>query len=114
MPAVAMAAFRHNRPTIIIYGGTIQAGKRTIDCPSMGFKKGDPINIGDAFESFGAYTVGKLTEAEREDVVKHACPGAGACGGMFTANSMSTVSWDLVVPLSAYLHARSLTSLCRL
>lgn len=53
MPGVFMAAARHNKPTIIVYGGTIQAGKRHLDCPSMGFKAGEDINIGDAFESYG-------------------------------------------------------------
>jgi len=85
-----MAAVRYNRPTIIIYGGTIQVGTRHVDCPSMGYKSGDTVNISDAFESFGAYTVGKITEEQRFDVVRHACPGAGACGGMYTANSMSS------------------------
>lgn len=53
MPGCLMAAARHNRPTIIVYGGTIQAGVRHLDCPAMGYKKGDPVNISDAFESFG-------------------------------------------------------------
>ncbi|SGY65962.1 BQ5605_C004g02609 [Microbotryum silenes-dioicae] len=91
MPGCLMAAARHNKPTLIIYGGTIAAGKRTIDCPSMSFKKGEDITIGDAFESYGAWATGRISDAERDDVVKHSCPGAGACGGMFTANTMSTV-----------------------
>lgn len=48
-----MAAARHNRPTIIVYGGTISPGVRHLDCPGMGFKKGEMVNIGDAFESYG-------------------------------------------------------------
>ncbi|KAJ7902008.1 dihydroxy-acid dehydratase [Mycena olivaceomarginata] len=68
MPGCFMAAARHNRPTIIVYGGTIQAGTRHV----------------------GAYMMGKITEEERFDVVRHACPGAGACGGMYTANTMSS------------------------
>ncbi|KAG6335579.1 hypothetical protein ID866_3519 [Astraeus odoratus] len=94
MPGVLMAAVRHNRPTIIVYGGTIQAGTRHIDCPSMGYKKGGTVNIADAFESYGlsgAYAVGIISEEERMDVVRHACPGPGACGGMYTANTMSSV-----------------------
>lgn len=59
MPGCFMAAVRHNRPTIIIYGGTIQAGKLHGDCPSLGLKKGDDITIGDAFESWGAFLTGK-------------------------------------------------------
>ena len=48
-----MAAIRHNRPTVIVYGGTIQPGVRHEDCLAMGYRKGDPVNISDAFESFG-------------------------------------------------------------
>ncbi|KAH7337933.1 dihydroxy-acid/6-phosphogluconate dehydratase [Rhizoctonia solani] len=70
MPGCLMAALRHNRPTILVYGGTIQAGIR---------------------HSFGAFKTGKISEEERFDVVRHACPGAGACGGMYTANTMSSV-----------------------
>ncbi|KAH9047843.1 dihydroxy-acid dehydratase [Lactarius hengduanensis] len=90
MPGCAMAAVRHNRPTIIVYGGTIQVGVRHVDCPEMGYSKGDSVNISDAFESYGAFTVGKITEEQRFDIVRHACPGAGACGGMYTANTMSS------------------------
>ncbi|KAF8070668.1 dihydroxy-acid/6-phosphogluconate dehydratase [Lyophyllum atratum] len=90
MPGCFMAAARHNRPTIIVYGGTIQAGTRHVDCPSMGYKKGGTVNISDAFESYGAFTVGNINDEERFDVVRHACPGAGACGGMYTANTMSS------------------------
>ncbi|PFH53855.1 hypothetical protein AMATHDRAFT_1077 [Amanita thiersii Skay4041] len=90
MPGCFMAAARHNRPTIIVYGGTIQPGVRHVDCPSMGYIKGGTVNISDAFESYGAYTVGKITDEERFDVVRHACPGPGACGGMYTANTMSS------------------------
>lgn len=53
MPGCLIAALRHNRPTIIVYGGTIQAGVRHVDCPAMGYAKGDTVNISDAFESFG-------------------------------------------------------------
>ncbi|KIK93719.1 hypothetical protein PAXRUDRAFT_828679 [Paxillus rubicundulus Ve08.2h10] len=90
MPGVLMAAARHNRPTIIIYGGTIQVGTRHVDCPSMGFKKGGTVNISDAFESYGAFAVGLINDEERFDVVRHSCPGPGACGGMYTANTMSS------------------------
>lgn len=57
VPGCLIAAARHNRPTIIVYGGTIQAGTRHVDCPAMGFKKGDPVNIGQAFEAFGAISL---------------------------------------------------------
>ncbi|KAI0820041.1 dihydroxy-acid dehydratase [Trametes gibbosa] len=91
MPGCVIAAARHNRPTVIVYGGTIQAGVRKVDCPALGHKKGDDMNIADAFESYGAFAVGKIDEEQRLDVVRHSCPGPGACGGMFTANTMSSV-----------------------
>lgn len=50
-----MAAARHNRPTIIVYGGTMSSGVRHVDCPGMGLKKGGMVNIGDAFESYGGF-----------------------------------------------------------
>ncbi|KAG8806372.1 hypothetical protein FRC17_005056 [Serendipita sp. 399] len=107
MPGCAIAAARHNRPTIMIYGGTIQAGRRHLDCPSMGYKKGDTVNIADAFESWGAYTTSKISEEERMDVVRHACPGAGACGGMYTANTMSSCleALGLSLPYSSSISA---------
>ncbi|KAH9942524.1 dihydroxy-acid dehydratase [Epithele typhae] len=89
MPGVFMAAVRHNRPTIFIYGGTIQPGVWHDDCPAMNAKKGDQTNIGDVYESYGAYATGKMTEEQRLDHVLHACPGPGACGGI--ANTMSSV-----------------------
>ncbi|CCM01917.1 uncharacterized protein FIBRA_03989 [Fibroporia radiculosa] len=88
MPGTVMAAARHNRPTIIVYGGTIQHGVRNVDCPALGHKKGDDMNIADAFESYGAFAVGNISEEERFDVVRYSCPGAGACGGI--ANTMSS------------------------
>ena len=84
MPGCLMAAVRHNRPTIIVYGGTIQPGKRHVDCPAVGAKQGDDMTAVDAFESYGAFVTGKISEEERFDVVRHSCPGPGACGGMFT------------------------------
>ncbi len=60
MPGCAMAAVRHNRPTIIVYGGTIQIGERHVDCPAMGYRKGDPVNISDAFESYGEWSARRL------------------------------------------------------
>lgn len=84
MPGCLMAAVRHNRPTVIVYGGTIQPGVRNVDCPALGYKKGEDMTAVDAFESYGAFITGKITEEERFDVVRHSCPGPGACGGMFT------------------------------
>ncbi|KAI0369649.1 dihydroxy-acid and 6-phosphogluconate dehydratase [Pilatotrama ljubarskyi] len=107
MPGCVIAAARHNRPTVIVYGGTIQPGVRQVDCPSLGHKKGDNMNIADAFESYGAFAVGKITEEQRLDVVRHSCPGPGACGGMFTANTMSSVLevLGLSLPYSASIPA---------
>ncbi|CDO72495.1 hypothetical protein BN946_scf184980.g36 [Trametes cinnabarina] len=107
MPGCVIAACRHNRPTVIVYGGTIQPGVRQVDCPSLGHKKGDNMNIADAFESYGAFAVGKITEEQRLDVVRHSCPGPGACGGMFTANTMSSVLevLGLSLPYSASIPA---------
>lgn len=79
-----MAAVRHNKPTIIVYGGTIRSGKRTVDCEAFGAKAGDALNIGDAFESYGAYLVGKIDEEERADVVRHSCPGSGKIFSNYT------------------------------
>ncbi|KAH8928590.1 dihydroxy-acid and 6-phosphogluconate dehydratase [Atractiella rhizophila] len=90
MPGTFMAAVRHNRPSVIIYGGTISPGKRTVDCPAANAKAGDEFTLVEAFEIYGAYLAGKVTEEERLDVIRHACPGPGGCGGMFTANTMST------------------------
>ncbi|KAI0762141.1 dihydroxy-acid and 6-phosphogluconate dehydratase [Trametes elegans] len=107
MPGCVIAAARHNRPTVIVYGGTIQPGVRKVDCPSLGHKAGDNMNIADAFESYGAFAVGKITEEQRLDVVRHSCPGPGACGGMFTANTMSSVLevLGLSLPYSATIPA---------
>ncbi|RPD53042.1 dihydroxy-acid and 6-phosphogluconate dehydratase [Lentinus tigrinus ALCF2SS1-7] len=107
MPGCVIAAVRHNRPTIMVYGGTISPGVRQVDCPALGFKAGEDMNIADAFESYGAYATGKINEEQRLDVVHHACPGPGACGGMFTANTMSSVLevLGLSLPYSATIPA---------
>jgi dihydroxy-acid dehydratase len=76
-----MALGRLNRPGFMIYGGTIRAGASS---------KGEKIDLLSAFTCYGAQMAGKMTDAERRDVVRHACPGAGACGGMYTANTMAS------------------------
>ena len=81
MPACMIAAARYNRPTVMVYGGAILAGKRTMDCPALGQKVGDPLNIGNVHESYGGLLSGDVSEAQHEDAVRHACPGAGSCGG---------------------------------
>lgn len=79
MPGCLMAMGRLNRPSLMIFGGTIQPG-----CLN-----GEKIDIVSAFQSYGEYLTGKITNEERQQIVCHACPGAGACGGMYTANSMA-------------------------
>ncbi len=81
MPGSLMALGRLNRPGFMIYGGTIRAGHTAT---------GEPIDIVSAFTCYGAQLMGKMTDAERRSVVRNACPGAGACGGMYTANTMAS------------------------
>lgn len=82
MPGCIMAMGRLNRPGIMVYGGTIRAGKQ----PSTG----DSLDIVSAFQSYGEYVYDKITEEERMEIIQHSCPGQGACGGMYTANTMAT------------------------
>ena len=82
MPGCVMAMARLNRPSIMVYGGTIRAGKQ----PSSG----EPLDIVSAFQSYGQYVYDKISEEERKEIIQHACPGQGACGGMYTANTMAT------------------------
>ncbi len=79
MPGTVIAMGRLNRPAIMVYGGTIKPGHshdKTLDIVS-------------AFQSYGEFLAHKIDDAEREDIVRHSCPGAGACGGMYTANTMA-------------------------
>jgi dihydroxy-acid dehydratase len=80
MPGCVMAMGRLNRPALMIYGGTIRPGHIN----------GQKLDIVSAFQSYGEFISGKINETERESVVRHACPGAGACGGMYTANTMAS------------------------
>ena len=79
MPGSIIAMGRLNRPSIMIYGGTI----------APGHYKGQDLNIVSAFEALGQKLAGQLDEADFQGIIKHACPGAGACGGMYTANTMA-------------------------
>lgn len=81
MPGCIMAMARLNRPALMIYGGTIKPG-----CGS----KGEKLDIVSAFQSYGEYLGKKITEDERANIVRKSCPGAGACGGMYTANTMAS------------------------
>lgn len=80
MPGSLMAMGRLNRPSIMVYGGTIAPGKY----------KGQDLNIISAFEALGQKMAGKLDEGDFKGIVQNSCPGAGACGGMYTANTMSS------------------------
>lgn len=81
MPGVAIAMGRVNRPSIMVYGGTIKPGCNM---------SGESIDIVSAFQSYGQYITGEITEEQRFDIIRNACPGGGACGGMYTANTMAT------------------------
>ena len=80
MPGSLIAMGRLNRPAIMVYGGTIAPGKYN----------GQDLNIVSAFEALGQKLAGTLSEEDFKGIVKHACPGAGACGGMYTANTMAS------------------------
>jgi dihydroxy-acid dehydratase len=80
MPGSVMAMGRLNRPSIMLYGGTI----------APGHYKGEDLNIVSAFEALGKKIAGNLSEADFKGIVQHSCPGAGACGGMYTANTMAS------------------------
>jgi dihydroxy-acid dehydratase len=80
MPGCIMAMGRLNRPSIMLYGGTI----------APGHYKGEDLNLVSAFEALGQKIAGNLNEADFKGIVRNACPGAGACGGMYTANTMAS------------------------
>ena len=81
MPGCIIAMGRLNRPSLMVYGGTIK--------PGCGLK-GEKLDIVSAFQSYGEYLGKKITEEERAAIVRRSCPGAGACGGMYTANTMAS------------------------
>jgi dihydroxy-acid dehydratase len=80
MPGCLIAMGRLNRPSLMVYGGTIHAG----------FSEGKKLDIISAFQSYGEYLSGSIDEERRREIVRRACPGAGACGGMYTANTMAS------------------------
>ncbi|KAL4803461.1 dihydroxy-acid/6-phosphogluconate dehydratase [Aspergillus unguis] len=83
MPGVLMAMGRVNRPSLMVYGGSIKPG-----CASM--QNNADIDIVSAFQAYGQFISGQINEPQRFDIIRHACPGGGACGGMYTANTMAT------------------------
>jgi dihydroxy-acid dehydratase len=80
MPGAVMGMLRVNRPAIMVYGGTIRSGKY----------KNEKLNIVSAFEAFGKKIANEISDEDYMGIIKNACPGAGACGGMYTANTMSS------------------------
>lgn len=97
MPGCLIAMGRLNRPALMIYGGTIRAGKWN----------GHSLDIVSAFQCYGQYIAGQIDDATRESIVRHACPGAGACGGMYTANTMASAieALGMALPYSASIPA---------
>ena len=80
MPGALMGMLRLNRPSILVYGGTI----------APGIHNGNKLDVVSAFEAWGEKVSGKISENEFKCIIKNACPGAGACGGMYTANTMAS------------------------
>ena len=99
MPGSVMAMSRLNRPAIMIYGGTIRAG----------FYQGKKLDIVSAFEAYGQYLSKDFTVDDLENVLHHACPGEGACGGMYTANTMASAieTMGMSLPYSSSCPANS-------
>jgi dihydroxy-acid dehydratase len=81
MPGCMIAIGRLNRPALMIYGGTIRAGRGSA---------GEKLDVVSAFQSYGELLAHKIDETKRLDIIEHSCPGAGACGGMYTANTMAS------------------------
>lgn len=101
MPGTVIAMARVNRPSLMIYGGTIQPGCHP--------HTEAPLDIVSAFQSYGQYLSGEIDDSERETIVRHACPGQGACGGMYTANTMASAieALGLSLPYSSSTPANS-------
>ncbi len=100
MPGCIMAMGRLNRPAIMVYGGTIRAG-----CTTRHAK----LDIVSAFQSYGEYLAGTISDDERQEIVMNSCPGPGACGGMYTANTMASAieALGMSLPYSASCPAES-------
>jgi dihydroxy-acid dehydratase len=99
MPGCIMAMGRVNRPSVMVYGGTIRAGCR----PNMDEK----LDIISAFQAYGEFVTGQIDDETRASVVRAACPGPGACGGMYTANTMASAieALGMSVPYSSSIPA---------
>ena len=81
MPGCLIAMGRLNRPSLMVYGGTIRAGRGDHD---------EKLDVISAFQSYGQFLAGAIDERQRREIVRHSCPGPGACGGMYTANTMAS------------------------
>jgi dihydroxy-acid dehydratase len=99
MPGCLIAMARVNRPSLMVYGGTIRAGQ--LD--------GQVLDVVSAFQSYGELLAGRINEEKRRAIVRHSCPGAGACGGMYTANTMASAieAMGMALPFSASRPAES-------
>jgi dihydroxy-acid dehydratase len=99
MPGAVIAMARLNRPSLMVYGGTIRSGNW----------KGEKLNIVSAFEALGKKVAGTISEEDYRGIIKNACPGAGACGGMYTANTMASAieAMGLTLPYSSTAPATS-------
>ncbi|HWA99541.1 MAG TPA: dihydroxy-acid dehydratase [Pirellulales bacterium] len=97
MPGCLIAMGRLNRPSLMVYGGTIKPGHAN----------GDVLDVVSAFQCFGEYIAGKMSEEQRQKVVRCSIPGAGACGGMYTANTMASAieALGMALPYSASIPA---------
>ncbi len=97
MPGCLIAMGRLNRPAIMVYGGTIKPGRF----------KNENLDIVSAFQCYGQFIAGQINEEERKEIVRHSCPGAGACGGMYTANTMASAieALGMSLPYSASIPA---------
>jgi dihydroxy-acid dehydratase len=92
LPGMLMAAIRTDLPTVFLYGGSILPGEH----------EGRDVTIQDVFEGVGAYAQGEMSDEELDELERHACPGAGSCGGMYTANTMASLSEALgMAPLGS-------------
>jgi len=99
MPGVVMAMARVNRPSVMVYGGTIRAGCRT--------GMDEKLDIISAFQAYGEFITDKIDDEARESIVQASCPGPGACGGMYTANTMASAieALGMSVPYSSSIPA---------
>ncbi|MCA9220653.1 MAG: dihydroxy-acid dehydratase, partial [Planctomycetales bacterium] len=97
MPGCLIAMGRLNRPALMVYGGTIRPG----------WMHGEKLDIVSAFQCYGQYLAGSIDEDTRKEIVKRSCPGAGACGGMYTANTMASAieAMGMSLPYSASIPA---------